>query len=501
MNRFLTITLAALSLTAYAANLMPINWTADGSKPVAAALSLAQGETRDLVCTLKNYGAAVAVSNAATASLYYQTNGMGSTYWDGPATVTTNGVITATWSPSLDVGSSAYNFALGVSIASNRIYTAYGILRMRKSPGWVPNALALPTSVIDFDSIEVLNAPWATPADIATATGALHTAISAETTSATGALHTAISGEINDATVSRAGSAGKLEATLGADAWVETVDGTTSVWRVEQTGTVQAYVVSVSTTMLAPLGTVFYSGPSNTVSYIFTNATGHLDFYYEEGSFYAVESTILGVFFQGTGNSFPGSAAFYNPETGYDLTVTWQDVPVYETVEHTFALTDELAAAVAGLADTNDVADAVADKATTNAVNAAVSNKVDSADIVPPLYTPTTAIDSSALTTTVTLAASDVIYRLNITNDTAIAVGFSGVDFTAGVVTCEFWIQRDATNLVVTMPGTNAWSWLETPDFVPTKTNQTLQVACRAWLDGATTNVQAHLYARHPEAD
>ena len=130
------ITIAALLLTAcitHAAptqKLMPIRWTADGSQPVAAALSLAQGETRDLICTLKNYGQHVTVPDTATAALYYQTNGMGSLYWTAPATVTTNGIVTATWSPALDAGAPVYNFALGVDDGStNRIYTAYGIIR------------------------------------------------------------------------------------------------------------------------------------------------------------------------------------------------------------------------------------------------------------------------------------------------------------------------------------------------------------------------------------
>lgn len=167
------ITIAALLLTAcitHAAptqKLMPIRWTADGSQPVAAALSLAQGETRDLICTLKNYGQHVTVPDTATAALYYQTNGMGSLYWTAPATVTTNGIVTATWSPALDAGAPVYNFALGVDDGStNRIYTAYGIIRLRLSPGHIPNTLPLPRASLDFDAVDILNAPWATQTDL-----------------------------------------------------------------------------------------------------------------------------------------------------------------------------------------------------------------------------------------------------------------------------------------------------------------------------------------------
>ena len=127
-------TLAALLLCACSASaLMPIRWVADGSKPDAYATQIAQGETRDLVCTLKNYGAPVALSDSATATLFYQTNGMGSAYWEAPATLTTNGIITATWSPALDAGATVYSFALGVEDGTNRTYTAYGILRLRLS--------------------------------------------------------------------------------------------------------------------------------------------------------------------------------------------------------------------------------------------------------------------------------------------------------------------------------------------------------------------------------
>lgn len=164
--------LAALLLFACTASaLMPIRWVADGSKPDAYATQIAQGETRELICTLKNYGAPVAVSDSATATMYYQTNGMGSAYWPAPASVTSNGVITATWSPALDAGAAVYNFALGVDDGTtNRIYTAYGILRMRLSPGHIPNTLPLPRQFIDFAIIDILNAPWATPADIEAAT-------------------------------------------------------------------------------------------------------------------------------------------------------------------------------------------------------------------------------------------------------------------------------------------------------------------------------------------
>lgn len=165
----LCITFATLLLCACSASaLMPIKWVADGSRADAYATQIAQGETRDLVVTLKNYGLAVALPDSATAAFYYQTNGMGSTYWEAPATVTSNGVVTATWSPALDAGAAIYSFVLGVDDGTtNLIYTAYGILRMRLSPGHIPNILPLPRQSLDFATLDILNAPWATPEDLA----------------------------------------------------------------------------------------------------------------------------------------------------------------------------------------------------------------------------------------------------------------------------------------------------------------------------------------------
>jgi hypothetical protein len=46
---------------------------------------------------------------------------------------------------------------------------------MLASPGYVPNAIALPVSVLDFATITVTNPPWATPADVAAAVSGVGT--------------------------------------------------------------------------------------------------------------------------------------------------------------------------------------------------------------------------------------------------------------------------------------------------------------------------------------
>lgn len=151
---------------AYADNLMPIRWTADASKDLASQLIIAQGETRDLVCTLKNYGVAVVLPADTQARLLFQTNGMGRTWWAGPATAATNGVITATWSPDLDRGAYSYTFCLEIVSGTQVLYQPYGTIRMRTSPGFIPSTIVPQLTVFDFATISVVNAPWTTPAAV-----------------------------------------------------------------------------------------------------------------------------------------------------------------------------------------------------------------------------------------------------------------------------------------------------------------------------------------------
>ena len=156
---------------ACAATPLQLRWTAELSDPKPYNVVLFQGESADLVATLKLYGRAVAIEDSATASLYYQTNGMGSAWWQSPATVTTAGVVTASWTPAMDAGADLYRWHLGVAnAASSTIYRAFGAFRMQPSPGAAPNALAPPVRWIDFDLVAVSNPPWATPADVAEAT-------------------------------------------------------------------------------------------------------------------------------------------------------------------------------------------------------------------------------------------------------------------------------------------------------------------------------------------
>lgn len=178
--RLLSAALLGTPLSALAG--VPVRWTAETSRVQPIALDAWRGDTLALECTLKSYGQPVALG-AATASLLWQTNGMGSAWWQTNATVSADGVIRATWSPSMDPGASVVAFFLPVQTGDGASYRAAGTLRFRQSPGAGSQIAQLPQpgGTLDFGEFNLVNAPWAT-------LEAANEAISAAVTSATGAL-------------------------------------------------------------------------------------------------------------------------------------------------------------------------------------------------------------------------------------------------------------------------------------------------------------------------
>ena len=154
-NRIYTILTAALTtVCAHAA--VPLRWTVETSRVQPVTFEAYHGETLSLEATLQSYGKPVA-DTLQGARIYWQTNGMGSAYWSAPASASGN-VLRATWTPAMDTGANAVYGFIGVA---GEIYRASFQLRMRSSPGAVPNELELPRKHIDFAEVEVKNAPWA----------------------------------------------------------------------------------------------------------------------------------------------------------------------------------------------------------------------------------------------------------------------------------------------------------------------------------------------------
>ena len=164
---------------------VPLRWTVETSAANPVTFDQFAGATYDLEASMQSRGKPLAVPG--DPQLFWQTNGMGSAWWTAPATASGN-VFRATWTPRCDVGAKVYNCFIGIN---GTTYNAAFQLRLRPSPGATPNALPLPTPVIDFAKVHVLNPPWLDGSNFVTRT---------ELTAATNALDTAIRGEIGAAT-------------------------------------------------------------------------------------------------------------------------------------------------------------------------------------------------------------------------------------------------------------------------------------------------------------
>lgn len=153
---------------------VPIRWTVETSRAQVAQFEAYRGETLLLEAEMRSYGKPF--SEVLRPDLYWQTNGMGNAWWKAPATFEGN-VCRAFWTPTNDCGAAAYNCFIGGPDAT---YRAAFQLRLRPSPGASPNTIALPVQRLDFATVEVANAPWATDegvdAKVAAATKGLATA-------------------------------------------------------------------------------------------------------------------------------------------------------------------------------------------------------------------------------------------------------------------------------------------------------------------------------------
>jgi hypothetical protein len=164
----------------------PLRWDASIERPAFVDFAVYQGETIALTPRLLTYGAAVSLTNA-TATLYWQTNGMAAAWWTAPATVSTTepGRISATWAPTNDVGAAQYSFFIRATLAdSSSVYRAFGTLTMRASPGYAPTAAPAPgyqwVSPADMQAaIDAATNP--VPSWIAAATNPIPAAIAAAT--------------------------------------------------------------------------------------------------------------------------------------------------------------------------------------------------------------------------------------------------------------------------------------------------------------------------------
>ena len=142
---------------------VPCKWTVDLSRAAPANWDCLRGETLELTPSFVSGRGVADLSGVESATLYWQTNGMGSAYWSRPAAVDTDSRphrLVARWTPEMDVGAASYRYFVGAAAPSGTQYRAHGTIRMRGAPGAEPNTLPLPVQVLDFSKVSVTNAPW-----------------------------------------------------------------------------------------------------------------------------------------------------------------------------------------------------------------------------------------------------------------------------------------------------------------------------------------------------
>lgn len=195
----------------------PLQWVCEWPKSKAQQFELYQGESATFEPTFRINGGAP--TNLPVVTVWYQTNGMDRAWWH------TDGAV---FHPTNDVGAASYRFFVDAAGDGGKLYRANGTLRMLPSPGFVPNTIDPPIATLDFDTVDVLNAPWPTAADIEAATNGLSQVLQGDLRVATNSLAEVLRSEIAAATPadydtvkSNATAAAEAVAGLGDLAWID----------------------------------------------------------------------------------------------------------------------------------------------------------------------------------------------------------------------------------------------------------------------------------------
>jgi hypothetical protein len=155
-----TLALATLAAMATSAAMIPQEWAVEVSRVKQYQFQATHGDTMELKATFWHDGEPFDVGGD-TFHLCWQTNGMDRFYWSAPATASSN-TVSAVFENTMDPGAPIVYGFLG---ATSGNYRASFAIRFAPGPGAVPNALPLPAPVIDFATVEVLNAPYYTKAE------------------------------------------------------------------------------------------------------------------------------------------------------------------------------------------------------------------------------------------------------------------------------------------------------------------------------------------------
>ncbi len=157
-------------LTAFNAFSIPIQWRVKTGETTAKTFTAYHGETLEFAPEFVSGGSVI---TNLDLSIYWQTNGMDTVWWSAPGT---------RFTPAMDTGASDYRFfiratapaqptdtsdnviasTIGAKQSTEVIYRANGRIKLLPSPGFTPSELELPAKSIDFATIDIKNAPWAT---------------------------------------------------------------------------------------------------------------------------------------------------------------------------------------------------------------------------------------------------------------------------------------------------------------------------------------------------
>ena len=165
--KYMMVAMALQAACMAVADMIPGDWRVDVGKRSVFRKEIYQGESVRLEATFFRNGKEFTPDFAAPM-LYWQTNGMGRSYFSAPAVVSSNAVC-AVWDGSKDCGARYYHGFIGETGVT---YRAEFEFKMVPSPGFAPNVLPLPVQVLDFAAVEVANAPWPSAESVAIAVAA-----------------------------------------------------------------------------------------------------------------------------------------------------------------------------------------------------------------------------------------------------------------------------------------------------------------------------------------
>lgn len=142
-----------------------LRWPCDLARPAPHRVQIFRGETVRLEALLTLYGAPVEIPAGATATLAWQSRDMGGSWYVAEASLDAErGAVWADFGPDMDAGADEYRAFLRVD-SDGACYRAVAALQILPSPGAAINEIPIPPRVLDFATVEVLNAPYWTKAE------------------------------------------------------------------------------------------------------------------------------------------------------------------------------------------------------------------------------------------------------------------------------------------------------------------------------------------------